>query len=122
MTITDGNDLITGIRDHDSDIIATTLLNVCIMAADRRGGRRMLNVDDFAAFKTMLEAADGIGPVEHVEQTQQPAQQQQPAQMQQPAQEQQPAQTYRERPDAIQSGLEAVAEAIAGTTLPPNAL
>lgn len=100
MTITDTNDIITGIRDHDSDIIATTLLNVCIMAADRRGGRRMLSVDDYIAFKAMLEAADGIGPVEQVQRS---------------------TQTYHERPDAIRGGVEAVAEAV-GATLPPNSL
>lgn len=94
-------DTITGILDHDGDIIATTLLNVTIMAADRRGGRRILNVGDFNAYKAMLKAADGIRPAGQVEQAKPVA----------------PAAA----PEAIESNTEAVAQA-ASTALPPNRL
>lgn len=84
MTITDTN-----------DIIALTLLNVTIMAADRRGGRRILNASDFIAYKSMMEAAGTIGTGEQ-------------------------AQVQRRRPEAIESG-EAPAQAT-GAQLPPNTL
>lgn len=83
MTITDTN-----------DIIALTLLNVTIMAADRRGGRRILNSEDFIAYKTMLGAADAIGPAGKIAQTQ---------------------------PEAIEGDAKPVAKA-AGTALPQNRL
>lgn len=83
MTITD-----------TSDIIALTLLNVTIMAADRRGGRRILNPADFIAYKAMMDAAATIGDG---------------AQVQTPRQQ---------RQESIQSARVPVA----GATLPPNML
>jgi hypothetical protein len=85
MTITDTN-----------DIIALTLLNVTIMAADRRGGRRILNSEDFIAYKTMLGAADAIGPAGKIAQTQ-------------------------AQPEAIEGDAKPVAKA-ASTALPQNRL
>ncbi len=89
-------DTITSINDHHGDIIATTLLNVCIMAVDRRGGRRMFNTTDFNAFKAMLDAVDNIVPVRQVQQS-------------------------APRQGAIEGGVDAVARAVSAT-LPPNAM
>lgn len=112
MTITETNDIVTTIDHRDDDIIATTLLNVTIMAADRRGGRKMLSVDDFNAFKAMLAASNGIQP------TLEQGQQEQTEQTQQT--EWRPKQQVSQ--DAINTGYNAVAEAVGqGTTVPTNA-
>ncbi|MET4187644.1 hypothetical protein ABIB86_000407 [Bradyrhizobium sp. JR1.7] len=101
MTITTTN------QNSDDDIIATTLLNVTIMAADRRGGRRMLSVDDYKAFQAMLMASDGIRPAVQHEQEVSAVTQSKP-----------------EQQDAAAIGMDAVAKAIGSTaaTLAPNAL
>lgn len=107
MTIPETNDVVTSINHRHDDIIATTLLNLTIMAADRRGGRKMLSVDDFNAFKAMLAASNGIQPTIE-QQPQAKTQQTQWRPNQQVSQ------------DAINTGYDAVAEAIGqGTTMPP---
>jgi hypothetical protein len=97
MTITTTN--------HDDDFIATTLLNVAIIAAERRGGRRMLTIADYNAFKAMVAASDGIQAIVQPEQPQLAEQEDRPAE------------------EVGSIGMEAVADAIGqrNATLPPNA-